>query len=546
MYHRLLLCLFISLFSLVHNAYATELSASVDRQRVALGESFTLSLQTQTDLAGNVDLRALEKDFFLLGQSTQAVYQVINGQSNASKIWRIELSPRHEGTLRIPSLQIGSLHSTPLLIEVHKKTEVNAGRAPVFLTTSMEPDKPYPNSQVSYKIKLFYSVELHQASLTEPKVAPEEIDVIPIDDDTHYQTTIQGKLYEVIERRYILIPKKSGTLMIQAPVLTVKTPLDNSPANLFNFTVPLRTLIVSGKNLYLQVRNLPPHIEPAHWLPAQGMGLSEKWSSDPAHFRVGEPITRTLILQGTGIRAEQLPSLQSPELTGLKYYPEKPQLNNHVQDGRINSSRNEKVAIIPLHAGKFTLPALNITWWNTQTHRAETITLPSQTISVQAQATTIESTLTTPPPPVATAHQPAYPWHWVIAVVCLATGWLSTMFFLWFRRTPNNRPRATHAYAKLIQACKEHDPMAAQEALLTWARQRWPAADITHLHAVSNLFDNANWRNALHQLETVIYAGHTTPWTGDALMQALKEVLSHKKVKKTRKKSSLAPLYPDA
>ncbi|MDH4318763.1 MAG: BatD family protein, partial [Desulfobulbaceae bacterium] len=105
---------------------AEDLQVSVDRNRLAFGESFTLTVDTAMKLTGEVDFSPLEQDFEILSTSKGSRINYINGQVEASTTWTLELSPKKEGQLTIPPLQINGSQSKAISITVDKNVPGSA------------------------------------------------------------------------------------------------------------------------------------------------------------------------------------------------------------------------------------------------------------------------------------------------------------------------------------------------------------------------------------------------------------------------------------
>ena len=84
------------------------LTASVDRDRAALGDTLRLTITaTDGEDIGDLDLGPLQADFEILGRSSSSKTSYINGQFSSSKELLLDITPRREGTLTIPALRLG-------------------------------------------------------------------------------------------------------------------------------------------------------------------------------------------------------------------------------------------------------------------------------------------------------------------------------------------------------------------------------------------------------------------------------------------------------
>ena len=129
-----------------------------------------------------------------------------------------------------------------------------------------------------------------------------------------------------------------------------------------------KTKRVLSKEITLNVKPAPTSFTGKNWLAAEKLELNQEWSGDIQQMKVGEPLTRTLTLQGVGTTVGQLPELSAIKTdANLKAYPDQPVLNEQKLADGITASRQEKIALIPSTAGKHVLPAIEIPWFNTKT-----------------------------------------------------------------------------------------------------------------------------------------------------------------------------------
>ena len=589
--------------------------AQLDRTQVSEGDTVTLSLTAPGDSQGSPDLSPLNADFDIVGRSQGTSINIINGRSTSTRQWQLALLPKRRGKLSIPPLQLGNLSSPPLHLEVvaAAATTGNATGSdqPVMVEVDADTQHPYVQGEIAYRVRILSRVPLREASLSDP-VAGDAI-IERVGDDSSYTTQRNGETWQVIERHYAIFPQRSGSLKIESPVLSAALPVHNArrqslgqhffgndpfadiekmmgkspfagfPAmgDLFTETRPVR---VRDRDITLDVRAQPAAVQ-GTWLPAKNLTLSETWSPDPPVFRVGEPVTRTVVLIADGLSPAQLPDITLPVPAGMKSYPDQPQSETRADDGDLITTRTMKVALIPTASGTLTLPALQIPWWDTATQQARTATLPARTIQVlpgaagagqpatatpiarntpAASASPSQATPVSPSPADVVAAgnpqawwQTAY-WPWIAAAA--VAGWLATLI-LWLRArrghkvavAPGNtvndispRQASAQARTRLRQACQANDPGAARRALLDWAAAHWPDAAPRGLSALAGHFADAQAREAVTALDRALYddAEHRD-WNGKAAWPALERALEVAASTDGKQKSDVLPdLYP--
>ncbi len=545
-----LLLLMLSFIS--QSASAAQITVTVDRNPVNIDESFQILFTSDESPDGIPDFSVLERDFTILNQSQNSNSSWINGKSSKTIQWTLNAIAKQAGTLTIPVVEFGRDMSDPLTIEVTKTDDNKTAntREDIFLEVEAAPLNPYLQSQVLYTLRLYRKVDIAQAQLTEPELA--DAVVAKLDDDRSYMTQVKGVGYSVTERKYVIFPQKSGSMTIKPLVLTAEV-VTNSRHSFNGFFNSTQTKRVVSKEITLDVKPAPASFTGSHWLSAEQLEVRQEWSGDFEQMKVGEPLTRTLTIQAKGTTVSSLPELSAKTDDNLKAYPDQPVLKEQKTGNSIIALREEKIALIPSKAGSYTLPAIEIPWFNTQTNKMEMATIPETTITVLAGAETpavstdtankSQQQATSPVAQTAT-EQATSNWLWVS--LFLALGWLITVFYFLTKR-PAPPPVVVNNEAELSlkasinqlkKACADNNAIAAKNALLAWGSTKFAA---TSLGAIADCCD-ARLRDEILQLNQVLYAKDSPVWSGKKLFQAFAENKARTKMT-TATNEGLEPLF---
>lgn len=527
-------------------------TASLDRTQVAPGESVRLTLIH--DGGGDADLGPLDRDFDVLGRSSGTSVQIVNGRISTTHQLQLTLIPKRSGRLTVPPLRWGSDMSAPLTLDVGVAPSGAAATAPpVFLTTQLDTPRPYVQSSAVLTVQLHADVPLGQASLDLQGSA--DVRVQPLGKDQQSTETRDGRTYQVITRRYVLLPQRSGSLRLDGPVLDAQV-AQRRPADPFFGTFPglvgaTRPLRLHGDPIVLQVRPRPPGIGGGNWLPAQQLQLSQSWNPSGDTVHVGDPLTRQLRVRAVGLDAAQLPDLSAslvlPE--GVKAYPDQAKLTRDEQSGQLVGERDQAVALIASRPGTISFPELRVNWWDTAQDVAREAVLPAHTVQVlpavgnaaapPAMAASASTAVAAPAQRPASAARPAgplptaraLPWPWISAL--LAALWLGTLLAWWWRTrrrggaarvepagsvAPARRIGPSEARRRFVQACRDNAAPQARRWLLAWARERWPDAPPVGLQALGERLGQASLMQALRELDRACF--NAADWDGAALLQA--------------------------
>jgi hypothetical protein len=463
---------------------------------------------------------------------------------------RYTLVPRSPGKLRLsPVVVHGTAKGTPVngrtqALELQVLPQAGSGAAPsthlepgdLFLEAEVDKSSPYVQEQVLYTVRLFRAVAIENAALSAPSVSGGDAVIQRIGQDRRYQTSRNGRSYQVTQRRFVVFPQTSGGLTIVPVNLQAALPLPYTGGLNGFWSQPLtKPVRVQSKPIALTVKE-PPAGAPDPWLPAHHVSLEEDWPKDDT-VKVGTPITRHILVNAQGLLASQIPDFDLSLPDGLKIYPENPQRHDTSGDRGVTGRLEQTVAIIPSKPGTFTIPSIELDWWNTGTDSEEQLHLPAHVLHVIANSAVSPPVQSSSAPVAGTptktsipAPAPASRTGWWISAA-LAVLWLSTLLLWWWdrRRAVSLRPAEDpgahevsrrRAEKELREACRAGEPRAARDALLDWARVCWPERSPRSLGTLGGLVDDT-LAAEISTLQQALYAPDHAPWHGEGLHRAV-------------------------
>ncbi|GAB2535594.1 BatD family protein [Rhodanobacter koreensis] len=543
--------------------HAADVTASLDRNSVQLGETVTLNLRVNGH-AGNVDapdLGALNKDFEILGTSQNSSLSVVNGAATSTMTFGVALRPRHTGTLQIPALTVAGSQTTPLQLQVTEPDPATAAATgkDVFMEAQVEPAHGYVGQQLSYVVRLYYANRISGDAPAPPQV--EGAQISQLGNGLNYDAERAGRNYHVLEQRYALVPQHAGHLDIPAVDFQGAAVDPNDPNSFFGASLPVSA---SAPALAIDVQAPPADWGKSAWLPARQLNLTlDGLPTAQDTPRVGQPLNLTMRLEATGLSYETLPALSLPPLDGATVYPDKPASGNRNDGQWIVGWRQQAFAIVPERAGTLTIPATTLKWWNVLTDRMEVAQIPARSITilpaVGAAATSPAAAAMTPaadgagvaPTAVATATTAsAMPWRW-IALASIGL-WLLSILAWWLWRRRSAMPAATIPVAArtsarqcqlaFLAAVRGSDATAQVRSLLAWARTERPA--IQHLGELAAALGDEAQRAAIAALQQRHYAGVAMPDGTVTLVEVFRRGFVWRVADAGDQGSDLPPLYP--
>lgn len=342
----------------------------VDRDRVAAGETVTLNIETTSTTTAEPDYAPLMSDFFLSGHTSRREFVMENGRSTIRTLFAVALRPRRDGIITIPALQVGSLRTQPIPLTVAPAAARRPAHAgdDVFIESEADDDAPYVQQSVGWVVRLYSVAPLISGQLDQP--APDGASLQRVGDDAQYQRDIGGRRYNVVERRFLLVPERSGELVIPPAHFEGR-----GAGGFFDDLFGDRggALEAQAAPGTLQVQAVPANA-PQPWLPLQNLQL--RYQSTPQDLRAGSAATLTLEAVADGATAAQMPELQLPAIDGVQVFAEPVQADERFVDGRPRVKLTRRFSLVPSREGQVRLSGVQMNWWDVRAGNARTTRLP--------------------------------------------------------------------------------------------------------------------------------------------------------------------------
>jgi len=519
-------------------ASAARITAQLDRQRIVQGETVTLSIQTDDPQQSlEADFSALDADFELLDRRSESQMSIVNGQQSATVRLLLTLEPRHSGELTIPALHFGNTSTLPLKLTVDAAPKPEPGESPtVFIEVEVEPKNGpyYVHAQMQLTVRVFYQQSLTEAAISQPEPSPASVRLL---NEVPFQAERGGVRYRVLERHYAVFPERSGPLQIPPMKLSGRL-VERRSDRLWQPTVRGRRIEVTSDAIDLTIQPRPASFSGDSWLPARSLQLTQTVSASDS-LKVGEPVTRTVIVDAVGLEENMITAPPWPELADVRIYPDQPQGISRNDGNWVLGHKEFRYAVVPEKEGELVLPQLNLHWWDTANDREQTAVLPERRLKV------LPSNLAPPAPvvsevaeesarqavaaaPLIRAEESTRYWNWL--TLLFAALWLATSGLLfWQRRArPAGRPAETAAEQQerevlesLRQACSANDIASARLKLSRWLRAFGPKEASGSLLVFAAQCASEDLRRCLRLLDAVGFSpDQSGTWNGADLSKA--------------------------
>ena len=239
----------------------------------------------------------------------------------------------------------------------------------LFVTASVDIDRPYLGQQVTYVSKVYQQSGFPYSLHYEPPGFAGFWNVHETEQD-EYSETIESEAYRVIELRTFLFPSIVGTIDIEPAVLTVSAGSSDAPT------------VVQGVQVTIEVRPMPTEA-PAGYTGAVGrFELSAEVGATTG--RINDSIQLTVTVQGAG-NIDALPEPSWPEFQGWRVIESPASVTSEVIDGKILGSRTYANVLVPESTGDLTVPEILYTYFNPDLEEYAQLTTASFVVSIAEQ-----------------------------------------------------------------------------------------------------------------------------------------------------------------
>ncbi|MES9833761.1 MAG: BatD family protein [Candidatus Thiodiazotropha sp. DIVDIV] len=565
------------LLSLFTPHLLADVQAILSQQTTGLDQPVQLTLQIKGDQELNPDLTLLEKDFEILNRSSQQSISVINGQMSAKRSLRLTLLPKRAGSLSIPAIPIGNETTSPLTLQVTDQPQDASQKSEnlVRIELSLNKDRAYLEEEILLTLKLYQAPGVRGESLETPEASFNDTQISLINEE-RYSSQKDGIEYRVLERVYALFARQAGKLTLSEAKFRGHSGGNRDPfLSLFSNSFPSQqqtSRIIRGESnsISVEILPIPDSFSGDRWLPAKNLQIVERGIDENELVIAGKPITRHVMIVADGILSNQLPTLEQTVPPGIKLYPERPHLNDKTSRSGISSTLQQSLTLIATDAGSYTLPAMEIPWWNTETRKQEIARLPAReisfmpnpsiTVSSQNQDLVVQDTPQgdSTPQTVSDPEKTEPESYWLATLLGLA--WLLTMFAWWRSsrskeavnneippkpaKTDRRKDELKEVVVQLASAYQQQDAVKARTAWLAWAQLTWPDNPPNNLNRLARRC-NLELASAVNALERALYSPTSeSSWSDHQVEQLIEESNSESPRHVADKESMLVPLNP--
>ena len=362
--------------------------AKVSKKRLGLNERLRIDFEMNEN--GDNFNPPLFKNFQIISGPQQAVSRSwVNGVQSFSKTYTYFLTPRSKGNFTIGQAEVtinGEIYKTsPIEIEV-----TNAVKKPndpnnvegqidgnIHLVAEVSNPNPYLNEGITIIYKLYFRNPISVSDVSEletPSYGDFWSHLIKIGRaEINMRGTFKGESYnEVVWRKAVLYPQKSGNLILEPLTLDLTLSLPSNRRDLFGRRILTQSqkTITTGEKV-IKVKDLPKKNKPENFSGAVGKFDFDLILSKNA-LKASESFQAKIKVRGKGnLNLFNLPSINVPNTLEV-YEPEHNEKVKVTLSG-IQGTVEDSYTIVPQFQGKYPIPSIEFTYFDPKLEAYKTL-----------------------------------------------------------------------------------------------------------------------------------------------------------------------------
>lgn len=384
-----------------------EVTASVDRTRLRVGEELQLTVRARTRTADPVEIMLPPLNGFAVVGSRDMTEVAFSGGAGGGSIRttvrELQLRAQQPGALLIGPVRarqgVSVVSTDPILITVDSAADrtavslsplvrallestpppVSRRADRVALTMLVPSDTVFAGQQVDLIAAAWIPRELRERMRRPPLltlVTPEGVWAYPAATSSGVAMSrqVSGRWLDLFMTHQVVFPLAAGRLIIPPASVEYALPVT------FSFFSREERYMLRSDSIGIAVLPLPPANSATNVV---GQTLSLDLRVDPATTRVGEPIEASVTISGVGNVAlwpPPEPALKWP--TGFRVYPAQTEVRVAPDAGRIAGSKTFHFLAVPDSSGNFVLPEVRYAYFDPSEGRFEVATAAPRALAV--------------------------------------------------------------------------------------------------------------------------------------------------------------------
>ncbi|MGD8868496.1 MAG: BatD family protein [Gemmatimonadales bacterium] len=388
--------------------------AYLDRSEIGLDQLFVLNVEVRgtQQIDSEPQLPDVSSFATYLGRSTSTSMQMINGRTTVSLTLQFRYQANEEGTFEIGPVEVradGETYRTePLQLTITAKPPATQSRPEsgaerdleiepkdLFVTAEVSKRSVYENEPVIVEYRIYTRVNVDSYSITRlPTTKGFWVEDLSESGSPTVDRVIRdGVQYATAPiRKVALFPTGPGARTVESLAVEAQVRVRRQPRDLFEdfFSESMFARRVpvglASEPIEIEVLPLPEEGKPEDFSGFVG-GLDVSASLDKTQTETNQAVTLRVTMKAEGnVRSLSEPVIDFP--ADFEVYP--PDVSERIdrEGNRIAGSKTFEYVLLPRSPGRKTIPAIEVSYFDTR--RREYATATSEPLAIEVTGTAVE------------------------------------------------------------------------------------------------------------------------------------------------------------
>ena len=362
--------------------------AKVSKKRLGLNERLRIDFEMNEN-GDNFNPPNFINFHVVSGPQQSVSRSWVNGVQSFSKTYTYFLTPKKKGKIVLGQAEVninGEVYKTsPIEIEIISAVEKpndpnnndNIIDGNIHLIAEISKNNPYLNEGITVTYKLYFRNPISISDVQElesPSYGDFWSHLIKIGRaEINMRGSYKGEPYnEVIWRKAVLYPQKTGKLILEPLTLNLSLNLPSNRKDLFGRRIltQAQKMITTGKDI-IRVKGLPQNNKPDNFSGAVGEFDFDVILNKNA-LKATESFQVKIKVKGKGnLKLFNLPTINVPNT--LEVYEPEHEENIQITVSGMEGFIEDNYTIVPEYQGKYPIPPVKFTYFNPQTALYKTL-----------------------------------------------------------------------------------------------------------------------------------------------------------------------------
>lgn len=324
------------------------------------------------------------------------------------------------------------------------------------LKVRMTPTTPYLQEEILQVIRVVSPHPFEELVLDLPPV--EGAVTITLQQPKNRKFETYGGEGFIYETSRAIFPKQSGELRVPPVRISGSVGVSRNEKKPF---------VLREDAAILDVRPSPDAFSEDWWLVASDVAIVEAWSQPLDTVRVGDRVTRSIVVTVTGATGAHLPELEQGRSNGLTVLPGRTERKSEVTPGGVIGTVSRSFDIRVDVDQPINISPVRVVWWNTDTESEHRSAAPA--VRLEPLPRDVEALVSEVMAKAAEARKTGQ--RGIVAVSLGVGALIATLVVLLLRAKRNVKPEDRMLERALAM---NRSPINTLRALSTWAETTFP------------------------------------------------------------------------